>query len=82
MPGATNTPKILIRELDAKCDLMFQQTLEDSGIEPKCLPVGSPNLNARLERFVRAIKTECLDEFVAFGHDYLNYLVENIRRSL
>ena len=41
----------------------------------KKLPVRSPNLNARVERFVQTIKTECLDPFIAFGQDHLDYLV-------
>jgi putative transposase len=28
-----------------------------------------------VERFVQTIKTECLDHFIAFGQDHLDYLV-------
>ena len=49
--------------------------MKDAGIQSKKLPVRSPNLNARVERFVRMIKTECLDHFIAFGQDHLELSV-------
>jgi putative transposase len=35
----------------------------------------SPNCNPHAERFVKTIRTECLDEFVIFGERHLRYLV-------
>ena len=39
------------------------------------LPVGSPNLNGRCERFVETIKLECLSRFIVFGKRHLDYLI-------
>lgn len=36
-------------------------------MEPIVLPPRSPNLNAHLERFMRSIKSECLDRMIFFG---------------
>jgi putative transposase len=68
-------PTILIHDRDTKFSDDFRSTLKDAGVECKKLPVRSPNLNARVERFVQTIKTECLDHFIAFGQDHLDYLV-------
>jgi hypothetical protein len=35
-------------------------------MEPKALPPQSPNLNACAERFVRAVKEQCLSKFIPF----------------
>ncbi len=43
----------------------------------KRLPFASPNLNAFAERFVQSIKQECLDQFVVFGENHLDFLVHD-----
>ena len=68
-------PAILIHDRDTKFSVDFKSTMKDSGIESKKHPVRSPHLNARVERFVQMIKPECLDHFIAFGQDHLDYLV-------
>ena len=73
--SCANSPTILIHNHDAKFDSAFKQTLNNNGIKRPKLPVRSPNLNARVERFIQTIKHECLDKFIAFGHDHLHYLV-------
>ena len=35
------------------------------------LPPRSPNLNAHLERFMRSLKSECLDRIIFFGENSL-----------
>jgi putative transposase len=37
------------------------------------LPARSPNLNAFAERFVKSIKTECLDGLILFGEKSLRH---------
>jgi putative transposase len=39
------------------------------------LPPQSPNLNAFAERFVKSIKTECLEQFVLFGEAALRHVI-------
>lgn len=44
-----------------KCiDMIFQSI----GIEIKRLPPFTPIMNSRMENFIRAIKTECLDKII------------------
>ena len=54
----SSTPVILDR--DTK-HLPVRQILKSSDIEAVVLPPKSPNLNAHLERFMRSLKSECLN---------------------
>jgi len=45
--------------------------LENSDTEVILLPPRSPNLNAYCERFMRTLKTECLNKMIFFGEDSL-----------
>ena len=49
----------------------FEELLASAGVELVKFPPSSPNCNAIGERFVRSIKSECLDRFVFFGFDSL-----------
>jgi putative transposase len=35
----------------------------------------SPNLNAFAERFVKTIKTECVEQFILFGENSLQHVI-------
>ena len=51
--------------------LPLRQILESNNIELVVLPPKSPNLNAHLERFMRSLKSECLDRVIFFGETSL-----------
>ena len=68
-------PTHSIHVRDTKFSNDFKSTLKDAEVEYKKLLIRPPNLNARVERFVQTIKTECLDHFSEFGQDHLDYLV-------
>ncbi|WP_278465693.1 integrase core domain-containing protein [Gimesia maris] len=68
-------PTCLIHDRDTKFSAEFKQFLKSNDIKPKMLPIRSPNLNARVERFVQTIKYEALNHFIAFGKVHLDYLV-------
>lgn len=53
----------------------FYDILEDSGIEPIRLPAQSPDLNAYAERFVKSIKSECLDYLILSSVKQLEYVI-------
>ncbi|MCC6678660.1 MAG: transposase [Phycisphaerales bacterium] len=71
-----NPPTILLKDGDGKFGPGFGDTLREYGCAPKRLPVHSPNLNAFAERWVRSVRRECLDHFVAFGERHLGYLLQ------
>ena len=64
----------LLKDGDAKFTRAFDEIFRSEGITVKRLPFASPNLNAHAERFVQAIKHECLNKFVVFGGRHLEFL--------
>ena len=56
----------VILDRDTK-HLPLRQILKSSDIESVVLPPKSPNLNAPLERFMRSLKSECLNRMIFFG---------------
>jgi putative transposase len=64
--GVLAGKRFIIMDRDSKfCDA-FRTMLSESGTEPLRLPSRSPNLNAYCERFVRSIKSECLEKMIFF----------------
>jgi putative transposase len=55
----------------------FTKLLEKNGLKPNPLPITSPNLNGRCEKFIGTIKAECLSRFIVFGKRHLDYLVSH-----
>ena len=49
--------------------------LKKLGVTTNPLPITSPNLNGRCERFIETIKLDCLSKFVVFGRRHLDHLV-------
>jgi transposase InsO family protein len=61
----------LILDRDPLHTAAFRDVLRNSAVQPVLLPTRSPNLNAFAERFVRSIKSECVDRFVPLGEHHL-----------
>jgi putative transposase len=68
-------PSALLRDGDGKFGRLFNAALRDGGCTPKQLPPRSPQRNAFAERWVRSIRRECLNHFIAFGTRHLDPLV-------
>ena len=54
----------------------FAGILKAAGVKVIKLPPRSPNLNPHAERFVRSIKSECLDKMIFFGQRQLRRAIE------
>ena len=54
----------------------FHEMLRGSGIEPVKLPARSPDLNCYAERFVKSVKSECLDYLILSSVGQLQYVLE------
>ena len=54
----------------------FHETLRSSGIKSVELPARSPDLNCYAERFVKSIKSECLDHLILSSVKHLEYVIE------
>jgi putative transposase len=73
--GFLTNKRFCLMDRDAKFTTAFRSLLGKAGIESVRLPPRSPNLNAWIERFMRSIKSECLDRMFFFGEDSLRRAV-------
>jgi putative transposase len=63
--------RVLIIDRDAKFSRSFKSILEGSGVEVLLTSYLAPNMNAHAERFVKSIKSECLDQMILLGRESL-----------
>ena len=73
--GFLNDKQYLLMDRDTKFCESFRSFLDDEGVTAVQLPPKSPNLNAHLERFMRSIKSECLNRMIFFGENSLRRAV-------
>jgi putative transposase len=74
--GLVRNATHLIHDRDPLYTKAWTALLESGGVECVRIPAHSPNCSPHAERFVRTIRTECLDPFVIFGERHLRYLVK------
>jgi putative transposase len=65
------TIKFLIRDRDTKFTASFDEVLRSEGIRVIKTPVRSPRTNAYAQRWVRTVRTECLDSILILGPRHL-----------
>ena len=65
----------LIHDLDPLFTAAWTELLRSGGVMAVPIPASSPNCNPYAERFVRTIRSECLDHFVIFGERHLRHLL-------
>jgi hypothetical protein len=65
----------LIHDRDPLFTKAWTALLKSSGVKCVPIPAHSPNCSPHAERFVKTIRTECLDQFVILGERHLRYLV-------
>ncbi len=56
---------------------LIRQILRSSGIKPVKLPPRSPDLNPYAERFVKSVKSECLNYLILSSAEQLEYVLKN-----
>ena len=66
----------LIHDRDPVFTEAWTALLESGGVKCVPIPAQSPNCNPHAERFVRTVRTECLDHFVIFGERHLRHLIK------
>ncbi|TWU08983.1 hypothetical protein CA54_42230 [Symmachiella macrocystis] len=69
-----------IRDRDTNFTAQFDDVLKAEGVKIKVLPVQNPNLNSKCERIIQSTKQECLNNFLVFGEQHLNYLAREYIR--
>ena len=73
--GFLKDKRYLIHDRDPLFTKEFRGILRSSGIKPiRTLPMAA-HLNCIVERFVRSIKSECLDGMLIFGERHLEYII-------
>jgi hypothetical protein len=54
----------------------FHGILKSIGVKPVRLPSRSPNLNCYAERYVKSVKSECLDHLILSSVEQLEYVLQ------
>jgi len=76
--GFLNSKKYLIHDRNPLYKTKeFHQILRYSGIKPVKLPPRSPDLNPYAERFVKSVKSECLNYLILSSVEQLEYVLKN-----
>jgi len=65
----------LIHDRDPLFTKAWTALLKSGGVKCVPIPAHSPNCSPHAERFVKTIRTECLDQFVIFGERHLRHLL-------
>ena len=75
--GFLKNKRYVIRDRDPLYTDAFLKILKAGGIEAiKSMPM-APNFSPYIERFIRSIKSECLEKMLIFGEAHLRYIVQN-----
>jgi transposase InsO family protein len=65
--GFLRGKRLLIIDRDSVFSPRFKSVLGSTGVEALLTAYQAPNMNAHAERFVRSIRTECLDQMIFVG---------------
>jgi transposase InsO family protein len=68
---ADHGTRVLIRDRDSTYSAAFDEVFRSSGIRVVKTPVQAPQANAIAERFVRAVRVECLDWLLILNRRHL-----------
>jgi putative transposase len=68
--------RFLIRDRDAKFCRGFDDVFGSAGAQVLVTPVQAPNANAFAERWVRTVRTECLDWLLIVGRGHLEQVLQ------
>jgi putative transposase len=64
--------RFVIRDHDSKFSGPFDEVFRSEGVRILKTPIRAPRANAFAERWVRTVRTECLDWMLIFGRGHLS----------
>jgi len=74
--GLFERVRFLIHDRDSKFTASFDEVFRSEGIRIVPTPVRAPQANAYAERFVRTVRTECLDWLLILGRRHLERVLQ------
>jgi len=72
--------RFLIHDRDSTFSGAFDAVLQSEGIKVIRTPIRAPNANAYAERWVRTLRSECLDRLLIGGRRQLELVLQTYRR--
>ena len=72
--------RFVVHDRDAKFSHAFDEVFRTEGIRVIRTPVQAPNANAYAERWVRTLRTECLDRILILGRRHPEHVLRVDRR--
>ncbi len=72
--------RFLIHDRDSKFSQGFDEVFRSESIKVIRTPVQAPNANAFAERWVRTVRSDCLDRILILGHHHLAQVLRVYRR--
>ncbi len=72
--------RFLIHDRDGKFSGAFDAVLQSEGIKVIRTPIRAPNANAYAERWVRTLRSECLDRLLIVSRRQLELVLQTYRR--
>ena len=72
--------RFLIHDRDTRFSRAFDEVFRTEGIRVVRTPVQAPNANAIAERWVRTLRSDCLDRILILGHRHLEQVLRVYRR--
>ena len=78
--GSEQPFRFLIHDRDTKFSHAFDEVFRTEAIKVIRTPVQTPNANAYAERWVRTVRTDCLDRILIFGRRHLEHVLRVYRR--
>ncbi len=73
--GFLRNARYLIHDRDPVFTEAWKALLKTGGVKCVPIPAQSPNCDPHAERFVKTVRTECLNHFVIFGERHLRYVL-------